>query len=293
MPPGSPVVDGCKPISFIFAAHCLSKPPTLFHYPSIAFDQCPYTLPSPLPPRFATPLSRLSRAPPRSLSSTSVSTGLKGNQFRRLSGTQFGQYVPSRQHTTLPPRPAQPHSAELHSYESLSYLGQTTTLSIAKNSSARIPLIIQVVTSTLQPMIKTLRWLAIFMIATLRERRDLALENLALRQQLGVLKRRHGVPRLKKGDRLFWVVLSRIWAPWRQALHMVTGDTVVGWQRKVFRIYWTRISQRGSPGRPQLNSEVRVLIKQMATANPYWGAPRIHGDCSSWEWRFPSARFPD
>ena len=77
-------------------------------------------------------------------------------------------------------------------------------------------------------MIETLRWLAIFVNATLRDHRDLALENLALRQQLGVLKRRHGVLRLNQGDRLFWVVLSRIWAPWRQALHMVNGDTVVG-----------------------------------------------------------------
>ena len=78
-------------------------------------------------------------------------------------------------------------------------------------------------------MIKTLRWLAIFVIATLRERRELALEDLALRQQMGVLKRRIGIASLKQGDRLFWVVLSRIWVPWRQALHMVNSDTVVGW----------------------------------------------------------------
>jgi putative transposase len=127
-------------------------------------------------------------------------------------------------------------------------------------------------------MIETLRWLAIFIIAALRERRDLALKNLALRQQLGVLKRRRGVPRLKRKDRLFWVVLSRIWAPWRQALHMVNGDTVVGWQRMGFRVYWARISRWKSGGRPQSSSEVRALIKRMATANPYWGAPRIHGE---------------
>ena len=127
-------------------------------------------------------------------------------------------------------------------------------------------------------MIETLRWLAIFIIVALRERRDLALENLALRQQLGVLKRRKGVPRLKRKDRLFWVVLSRIWAPWRQALHLVNGDTVVGWQRKGFRIYWARILQRNSRGRPQASSEVRALIQRMASANPYWGAPRIHGE---------------
>jgi hypothetical protein len=57
-----------------------------------------------------------------------VSTGLKGNQFRRLSGIQFGQYVPTRQPTTLPPRPAQPHVNELYSHATWSESGQATTL---------------------------------------------------------------------------------------------------------------------------------------------------------------------
>jgi len=127
-------------------------------------------------------------------------------------------------------------------------------------------------------MIEAMRWLGILIMATLRERRDLALENLALRQQLGVLKRRNGVPRLKRGDRVFWLALSRIWAPRRQALHMFNGDTVVGWQRRGFRIYWTRISQRKSGGRPQVSSGLRASIKRMATANPYGGDPRIHGE---------------
>jgi len=150
-------------------------------------------------------------------------------------------------------------------------------VTIAKTPWVRNLLIIQVVTSTLQPMIETLQWLAIFVIANVRDRRDLALENLALRQQLGVLKRRKGVPRLKWKDRWFWVVLSRIWAPWRQSLHLVNGDTVVGWQRKGFRIYWARILRRTSAGRPQVSSELRALIQRMASANPCWGAPRIHG----------------
>jgi putative transposase len=55
------------------------------------------------------------------------------------------------------------------------------------------------------------------------------------------------------------------------------ADTVVGWQRKGFRIYWAKISQR-TAGRPPLGSEIRALIRRMATANPYWGAPRIHGE---------------
>jgi putative transposase len=127
-------------------------------------------------------------------------------------------------------------------------------------------------------MIEILRWLGILIRAALRQRRDLALENLALRQQLAVLKRRKRIPRLRKKDRLFWVVLSRIWAPWRRALHLVKADTVVGWQRKGFRIYWARVSQRKSGGRPPVSRDVPALIRRMATANPYWGAPRIHGE---------------
>ena len=126
-------------------------------------------------------------------------------------------------------------------------------------------------------MIETLRWLGILTITAFRDQRDLALENLALRQQLGVLKRK-GVPRLQPKDRLFWVVLSRIWPRWRKALHLIKADTVVGWQQKGLRIYWARISQRKSAGRCPVSSEVRVLIQRMATANPCWGAPRIHGE---------------
>src|SRR5438445_3467522 len=141
-------------------------------------------------------------------------------------------------------------------------------------------------------MIETLRWLGILMMAAVRERRDLAFENLALRQQLRVLKRRNGVPRLKRKDRLFWVVLSRIWAPWRRALQLVKAETVVGWQRKGFRIYWARISQRKSGGRPQASSEIRALIKRMAARTRIGARLAFTGNYSNWEWRFPSARFP-
>ena len=127
-------------------------------------------------------------------------------------------------------------------------------------------------------MIEIVRWLGILVRAAVRERRDLALENLALRQQLAVLKRRKRVPRLRRKDRLFWVMLSRIWAPWRRALHLINADTVVGWQRKGFGIYWSRVSRRKSGGRPSASPDVTALIRRMAAANPYWGAPRIHGE---------------
>jgi hypothetical protein len=55
----------------------------------------------------------------------------------------------------------------------------------------------------------TLRWLGILMIATFGNRWDLALEDPALREQLGVLKRK-GVPRLQPKDRMFWIILSHL-----------------------------------------------------------------------------------
>ena len=108
--------------------------------------------------------------------------------------------------------------------------------------------------------------------------RQLAMENLALRQQLAVYKRMMTRPRLRRTDRLFWVGLARVWAGWRQSLVIVTPDTVLRWQRRRFREYWTRLSGRPTGGRPPINAEIRALITRMASANPLWGAPRIHGE---------------
>ena len=108
--------------------------------------------------------------------------------------------------------------------------------------------------------------------------RQLALENLALRQQLAVYKRMMTRPRLRRTDRLFRVCLARIWAGWRPSLVIVTPDTVLRWQRRRFREYWTKLSGRTTGGRPPINAEIRALITRIATANPLWGAPRIHGE---------------
>jgi putative transposase len=72
--------------------------------------------------------------------------------------------------------------------------------------------------------------------------RQLALENLALRQQIAVYKRAVTRPPLRRTDRLFWVGLVRVWAGWRQPLVIVSPDTVLRWQRRRFREYWTRLS---------------------------------------------------
>jgi putative transposase len=69
--------------------------------------------------------------------------------------------------------------------------------------------------------------------------RQLALENLALRQQVAVSKRTAPRPKLRTTDRLFWAGLARIWIGWRQPLVIVTPDTVLRWQRRRFHEYWT------------------------------------------------------
>ena len=65
-----------------------------------------------------------------------------------------------------------------------------------------------------------------------RSRRDLALENRALRQQLAALKRRHPRPRLDLFDKLFWIIAHRFWSGWKEALIVVTPETVVRWHRR-------------------------------------------------------------
>ena len=117
-----------------------------------------------------------------------------------------------------------------------------------------------------------------FVKASLSGRCNLALENLALRQQLAILKRTQKRPAISTKDRLFWVWLSRIWSEWRAPLLIVKPDTLIGWHRKGFRLFWTRLSRRKIGGRPSANSQIIALIKQMTQANPLWGAPRIHGE---------------
>ena len=108
--------------------------------------------------------------------------------------------------------------------------------------------------------------------------RQLALENLALRQQLAVYKRTANRPKLRRRERLFWICLSRVWTGWRAALVIVAPDTVLRWQRRRFRLHWTKLSGRPAVGRPPIRPEIRALVSRMAEANPLWGAPRIHGE---------------
>ncbi len=112
-----------------------------------------------------------------------------------------------------------------------------------------------------------------------RKRGSLILENLVLRQQLTVLKRRRPRPPLHAVDKLFWVFVRRFWPEWKRSLIVVTPETVVRWHRAGFRMYWRLISRvRRSIGRKPTPKEVRELIFRMVRENSTWGAPRIHGE---------------
>ena len=112
-----------------------------------------------------------------------------------------------------------------------------------------------------------------------RAHRTLLLENLALRHQLTVLKRRHPKPKLSPLDKLFWVSARRFWSAWKSSLIIVTPETVVRWHRAGFRRYWSLIYRaKERVGRKKLSQEIRDLIFQMVTDNSTWGAPRIHGE---------------
>jgi putative transposase len=125
-------------------------------------------------------------------------------------------------------------------------------------------------------VLNLLRSLLLAGLAFVRTRRQLAVEVLALRHQLGVLQRSVKRPRLTDADRGLWVLLSRRWAGWSDSLIIVKPATVIKWHRAGFRRYWAWRS-RPKGGRPGIDPETRKLIKQMANAN-VWGAPRIHGE---------------
>jgi putative transposase len=116
------------------------------------------------------------------------------------------------------------------------------------------------------------------LLSALKCRRALALENLALRHQLDVLRRNAKRPCLTNRDRFLWVFLSRVWPDWRQPLTFVKPETVIRWHRQGFRLYWRWKSRPRWPGRQRVSSEIRDLIRRMSRDNPLWGAPRVHGE---------------
>lgn len=128
-------------------------------------------------------------------------------------------------------------------------------------------------------MLRSLRLLFGFSVRCFHSRQNLLLENLALRQQLAILKQRHPQPRLGAPDRIFWVILRRFWSGWKRSLLVVQPETVVRWHRAGSKQYWSWISRRRvCRGRRATSKELIELIFRMMAENPTWGAPRVHGE---------------
>src|SRR6266852_4288748 len=128
-------------------------------------------------------------------------------------------------------------------------------------------------------MFASLRHFIGWVISAFCSRQELILENLALRQQLLALHAKRPPRRLSARQKLFWIVLRKLWQGWKKPLILVTPRTVVGWHRAGFRLYWKWLSRaRRLGGRQPVDEQIRVLIFRMAAENPTWGSPRIHGE---------------
>lgn len=126
------------------------------------------------------------------------------------------------------------------------------------------------------------RWIILGLLAALKPRALLIAENLCLRQQLVVLKRKQKRPSLRSQDRRFWVLASRCFSGWRDTLLIVQPDTVLKWHRTGWKAYWRwRSRRRKRGGRRHISPELRELIRRMARENPLWGQQRIQGELAN------------
>src|SRR5258706_15938717 len=127
-------------------------------------------------------------------------------------------------------------------------------------------------------MIGLLCFVVAFLASQFKSKMRLEAENAMLRHQLNVLRRRlHGRVRLTNNDRWFFVQLYRWFPSILPVLMIIRPETLVRWHRAGFRRYWCWKSCRRG-GRPQIETELRALIRQMSVENFLWGAPRIHGE---------------
>jgi len=115
-------------------------------------------------------------------------------------------------------------------------------------------------------------------LAFFRNRREQAIVELALRQQLAAFAQAQPTPILTSLDRTFWIALHRLWPRWVEVLVIAKPETVVHWHRKGFRLYWRALFRRG-PGRPRIPQELRELIRRLAFENG-WGARKIRDELS-------------
>ena len=127
-------------------------------------------------------------------------------------------------------------------------------------------------------MIGLLRFVLAVLASPFKSNTRLEAENAALRHQLIVLRRKvKGRAHLTNNDRWFFIQLYRWFPSILEVLVIIRPETLVHWHRAGFRHYW-RWKSRSPGGRPQIETDLRALIRRMNVENPLWGAPRIHGE---------------
>ena len=133
--------------------------------------------------------------------------------------------------------------------------------------------------NVLECVAELLGYLLRFISMFFRTRASMAARLLAAESQVGICKRRTEQkgsprPRFSVSFRLLWVVLSKLWAPWRTAAQLMQPATVKKWHTQAFRIYW-RWKSRKKSGRPPISQEMQDLIRKLSRENPLWGAEVI------------------
>ena len=138
-----------------------------------------------------------------------------------------------------------------------------------------------------------IRCLAYAFIAIFKSKARLAAENLCLRQQLIVFKRRQDRSHLRDVDRRFWVLACCWFSGWRQSLIIVKPDTVIRWHRKGWKAYWWwRSSRWARTGQKKIDPELREHIRRLAQENQLWGQRRIQAELARLGFRFVHVRSP-
>jgi len=103
-----------------------------------------------------------------------------------------------------------------------------------------------------------------------------ALENIVLRQQINMLQHTNKRPPINNRDRFFWAIISKVYDQWRTALSIVQPDTVTGWHKNGFKIFWKWKCRKR--GRPKIDWKLINLIRKMQKENPLWSPQRIQGE---------------
>jgi transposase InsO family protein len=127
-------------------------------------------------------------------------------------------------------------------------------------------------------MIGLLCFVLAVLASPFKSKSRLEAENAVLRHQLIVLQRRvRGRAQATNNDRWFLVQMYRWFPSILKVVTIVQPETLVSWHRAGFRCYW-RWKSRRRGGRPQIEADLRALIRRMSVENPLWGSPRIHGE---------------